>query len=332
MFSRFISKKKSDPQPKRPLFSVVIISYNMAREIPRTVQSFLPPYQTDISYEDVEIIVMENGSPRPVNPDVIATWPKNVRYINIDAPHPSPARALNQGVKLSRGRYVCPVIDGARMVTPGVLSAAREAAQIHDTPFIATIGYHLGDKVQQENVAFGYNQEVEDNLLASITWPETPYRLFDISSAGGSARETWFAPIAESNTPIMTRDFYDTLGGFDEGFDIPGGGLVNLDFFKRAVEHPNSRYILLIGEGSFHQYHGGVTTSRSINEISLEDATKTTWDIYTEQYEALRGETFKVSTRRPRLYGELRPEALRQSLKSAVYVADILGINTTPRT
>jgi len=56
---------------QRPIISVVIISYNMAREIPRTVQSFLPPYQLAIGYNDIEIIVMENGSSHPVDPEVV---------------------------------------------------------------------------------------------------------------------------------------------------------------------------------------------------------------------------------------------------------------------
>lgn len=67
----------------RPVISVIIIAYNMAREIPRTVQSFLPPYQRAVTFEDVEIIVMENGSSAPLDPEVVRGWPNCVRYVQV---------------------------------------------------------------------------------------------------------------------------------------------------------------------------------------------------------------------------------------------------------
>jgi len=182
----------------RPLISVVIVAYNMAREIPRTVQSFLPPYQQDIGFDEIEIIVLENGSSLPVDPTIVQAWPNCVRYIKIENSHSSPAKALNEGVAMARGDWVCPVIDGARMITPGVFKRAYELFHMHDNPVVTTIGYHLGDKPQQENVLTGYNQVVEDELLASIDWPDNPYDLFKVSSLGESARGSWFREISET--------------------------------------------------------------------------------------------------------------------------------------
>jgi len=304
----------------RPLISVIIIAYNMAREIPRTVQSFLPPYQQDIDFEDIEIIVLENGSSLPIDPDIVRDWPTCVRYINVESPQPSPAKALNDGVAMARGEWVCPVIDGARMITPGVFKRAHELIHAHDNPIIATTGYHLGDKPQQENVLLGYNQEVEDQLLESIGWPNNPYDLFKISSLGESAKKSWFGAVAESNVLVLKRSFYNTLGGYDEKFDIAGGGLVNLDFFKRFVEHDDSQYVMLLGEGSFHQYHGGVTTSRSVGLPSLENESKTTWDIYAEQYLGIRGEPYHVPQIHPLIYGTANPIVCAQTIKAALYV------------
>lgn len=304
---------------KRPLISVVIIAYNMAREIPRTVQSFLSPYQTGIAPDDVEVIVMENGSSHPVPENIIASWPDNVRYIKIEAGEAksSPAHALNQGVKLAHAPWVCPVIDGARMVTPGVFQAVKELISVAPNPVITTMGYHLGHKPQQQAVLEGYNQIEEDKLLQSINWPQTPYKLFDIASLGGSAKYAWLAPISESNVLVLKKRFYAELGGYDEAFDIPGGGLVNLDFFYRTVMHPTSRYILLIGEASFHQYHGGVTTSRSVNTPDPEDKGRTTWEIYNAQYKTLRGHPFRPPDKTPTLYGEMSDAVRRILIKAA---------------
>jgi len=305
---------------QRPIISVVIISYNMSREIPRTVQSFLPPYQLAIGYNDIEIIVMENGSNYPVDPEVVKAWPSCVRYVQVTNSHPSPATALNAGVAMSRGDWVCPVIDGARMVTPGIFKHAHDMIKAHNNPVIATMGYHLGHKIQQHNVLEGYNQDAEDALLNSIGWPNNPYDLFKISSLGGSARGSWLTQIAESNVLVLKKSFYETLGGFDEKFDIPGGGLVNLDFFKRCIDHEDSLYIMLADEGSFHQYHGGVTTSRAVNLPSFEDTEKTTWQIYAEQYLAIRGEPYQPSKIYPIIYGVMNNIVREQTINAALAI------------
>ncbi len=309
---------------KTPKISIIIIAYNMAREVPRTVQSFLSPYQIGINPDDVEVIVMENGSPYPINPETIRAWPKNVKYINVENPNPSPANALNQGVALAKGEWVCPVIDGARMVTGGLLKAAQAMMASHDNPVIATIGYHLGHEIQQENVKKGYNQAAEDALLRSIDWPKNSYRLFDIASLGASALEGWMNNLAESNVLFMKKSFYQSISGYDEAFNIPGGGLVNLDFFKRCVEHQDSQYILLLGEASFHQYHGGVTTSRSVAEPSLTKDGKTTWEEYSEQYQEIRGERYTVPITKPILYGQAYSAIKQETLKAAEV---ILGVS-----
>lgn len=318
MISPFKRKAK-----QKPLFSVIIIAYNMAREIPRTVQSFLPPYQSGIQDSDIEIIVMDNGSSVPVDPKIIESWPSTVRYVQVENPHPSPAKALNAGAQMAKADWICPVIDGARMVSPGIFQSAKQLIKSHDNPIIATIGRHIGDKVQQFNVREGYNQTVEDELLSSIDWPNDPYRLFDISCVGGSAQGGWLMPIAESNVLILSKALYTQLGGYDEAFDIPGGGLINLDFFKRAIEHEQSQYILLLGEASFHQYHGGVTTSRPVSDPSVEDKERTTWDIYAQQYEDIRGMPYQISSRAPLLYGAMSSRVQAEVLKAAHYIESI---------
>ena len=61
---------------------------------------------------------------------------------------------------------------------------------------------------------------------------------------------------------------FDRLGGFDERYEEPGGGLVNLDFYARAVAAADYVWTLL-GEGTFHQVHGGAATSLSLEELRL---------------------------------------------------------------
>ena len=313
-------KRAEDSVSGGPRVSIVIISYNMAREVPRTVLSFLPPHQRHIQNEDVEIIVLENGSSVPIPNEVRSSWPDNVRYIEVEDPKPSPAYALNYGVSLARGDIVCPVIDGARMASPGLVSTALRALEYSEQVFVASIGLHLGSKLQQHAVNEGYNQQVEDELISSINWPDDGYRLFEICAPAGSSSSAWFGAIAESNAPFLRKSLYESIGGYDERFDIPGGGLVNLDFLSRLTRRSDADYFLVAGEATFHQFHGGVTTSRHV-QLQEPDG-ETTWEKYAGQYANIRGEPYQHPTRRPTLFGSFPPEAARLAARVLEYIAN----------
>ena len=57
------------------------------------------------------------------------------------------------------------------------------------------------------------------------------------------------------------------LGGVHEQFDTPGGGLLNFDTLLPAIELPDSELVILLGEASFHQIHGGIATNSSIESF-----------------------------------------------------------------
>lgn len=290
-----------------PKISIIIISYNMAREVPRTVESFLPPYQVGINADDVEVIVMENGSPHPVSAEVTSSWPRNVKYHLVEDAHPSPARALNQGIAMASAELVCPVIDGARMASPGLLYWGLQATSAAPRSIALTAGFHLGEKLQQIAVDEGYCQAIEDALLGSIDWPSNGYRLFEICALAGSAQFAWFGDLRESNAPILPKSLFEEMGGYDEAFDIPGGGLINLDFLKRLLQLEATQCFTVMGEGTFHQFHGGVTTSRRVHKPENDGVT--TWKKYNDQYRAIRGEDYSAASRKPILFGQLAPEA-----------------------
>jgi glycosyltransferase involved in cell wall biosynthesis len=301
LFDRFAS---------RPKASIIVIAYDMAREIPRTVASILPPYQRDISNADVEVIVLDNGSSRPVPESVVSSWPENVRYEYISDAKPSPASALNHGVRLARGEWVGLVIDGARMMSPGVVSQSLQISKLYPRPVVATLGYHLGPKPQQISTKEGYNQDVEDKLLDSIDWYNNGYKLFGCSSLGQSARAGWFGQIVESNAIFLSKRMYWECGGYNENFEIPGGGIVNLDFFKKLIENMNNEYVLLYGEGTFHQHHGGVTTSSSVLEKEKDNSGLNKWEKYTLEYKSIHGVEYDFPRRDPVLYGHHRNELM----------------------
>jgi predicted glycosyltransferase involved in capsule biosynthesis len=161
------------------------------------------------------------------------------------------------------------------------------AKKIFKYPFSYTVGMHLGSRPQGLAMLDGYNQKVEDQLLEDVDWESDGYRLFDISCLAGSSKDGFLNPIAESNCFALPKKKLLQLGGFDEGFRTPGGGIVNLDLFERAMQLPEITPVKFLGEASFHQFHGGVATN-----IPPE---KHPWSDYMHEYRVLRGKEFSFS-------------------------------------
>jgi hypothetical protein len=273
---------------RKPDVSVVVVVYNMAREAPRTLHSLSAAYQRHIAPDDYEVIVVDNGSNPPLDPQLIASLSGNFRLIRIDHALPSPAQALNLGLAEARGGIIGVMIDGARVVTPGLLHFARHGARLYDKAVVATLGWYLGPDFQWRAMESGYDRAQEDGLLESIDWPDDGYRLFEIGSMDESSVDGWFKAIAESNALFLRREFWDLLDGLDERFDFPGAGLLNLDIFSRAIESPDAQLVILSGEATFHQLHGGTNTNAPMARQHEN------WTRWGTQYASIRGRPYAV--------------------------------------
>ena len=152
------------------------------------------------------------------------------------------------------------MIDGAHVLTPGVLrfgmlglsdlcAGGRRNAAVVRRPGPAARGHR----------ATATTSAIEDRLFEQIEWPTDGYRLFEIGHFIGD--RDWFDGMWESNCIFVPRALLEQVGGMDEGFSMPGGGFVNLDFFERMVSSPGVNLVDILGEGSFHQLHGGTTTN-----------------------------------------------------------------------
>jgi glycosyltransferase involved in cell wall biosynthesis len=278
----------------------------MVRELPRTLRSLSPGYQRDLGSDDYEVIVVDNGSAEPVDPELITSFEGHLRLERINPAPRSPAGAANHGLRLARGDLVGLIVDGARLASPGLLAEARRAGCLAPRPVITAPAFHLGPVRHMQAAEAGYGQAAEDRLLADSGWEDDGYRLFEISTPAGSWGRGLFGPAGESSSLFCFRSIWDELGGLDEQFGLPGGGMVNHDLYRRVCALAGVELIVLLGEATFHQFHGGAATSR-----------RYTWDEMHAEYQAIAGMAHRPPDNRPLYVGHVRPALLPLVERSA---------------
>lgn len=289
-----------------PRLSIIVVFHNMAREAPRTLYTLSAQYQRGVSESEYEVIAIDHGSAIPLEVSLVERMGPNFTIVRT-APAPSPAAAINRCALESRGDQICICIDGARMLSPGIVRHMLDGARMSEETVVATLAFHLGPKMQNFSMLDGYCQAVEDTLLESVDWRGDGYSLFSIASLAGSSAGGWLRPLGESNCLSVSRGLFKRLGGLDERFIARGGGLVNLDFYRRAIDSCDM-LVTLLGEGTFHQFHGGVATNVP---MSLHP-----WESFASEYQALRGCRYTPPQRQAVLLGSCSPQALQWLARS----------------
>lgn len=289
--------------------TIVVNFHDMRRVAPRTLFSLSAAYQIGVNVDDYRVVAIDNGSEQPLVVDEVEAFGSNFRHVFEDTSSLSPAAALNRAVRCATTRDVACMIDGARMVTPGLVAGMMNELGRREDPLVYTIALHLGRTSQGEIAGGWYEVPEEERLLESISWPSHGYRLFSIAELAPSSRSGFYGPVNESGCFALRRGTFMALGGYEEGFRSPGGGLANLDLFKRAIDRRGVAPICLLGEATFHQRHGGVASEAPRDRHP--------WRTFITEYKAIRGHEYTPPVYQPSYVGELPTEARPFAIRRA---------------
>jgi hypothetical protein len=285
-----------------PKISFLVVIWRMSRQAENTLRSLSSKYQRNVSEGDYEIVVVENRSDDLLGEERARAAAGNLRYFLRDETSQSPVSSLNFAFEASKGEFVCLIVDGARMVTPRVVEYGLYARRLMDHPLVAVPSYHLGTAEQHKNLSAGYDEKAEAALLEKIDWKNNGYELFSIACLSGANEKGFLCPMLESSCLFCTRESFEKIGRADERFDLPGGGSLNIHLYTRLAALAESKLVVLAGESSFHQFHGGVTTS----EVAEREAVLET---HRAQLRAVNGGKFEGVHREPIVLGVIPTQA-----------------------
>lgn len=288
---------------KRAGLTIVIVFHDMAREAQRSLATLGAAYQRGVDAADYDVVAVDNASPEPLGEAMVAGFGKNIRLLRLDHAGVSPAPAVNAGVAAANTEHVAVINDGARMVSPGIVAHTRAAFRAVKSALVGAQAFHIGEDYASR-FSPEFDRAAEDRLLESFDWRGNGYQLFDHAFQTPEPRMGFLAGIPSELTYVaLRREAFEELGGFDEAFASRGGGLVNHDFLKRAVESKRFRAVMLLGEATFHQFHGGITSTQG-GQKNVPG--------FREEYERIRGAAYR-GYRQPRVtyFGWMPKQAAR---------------------
>src|SRR5205807_5181598 len=109
----------------------------------------------------------------------------------------------NRGIASSEASNFALMIDGAHVLTPGVLRFGMLGLANYQPAVALVKQWYLGPGQQPQMIARGYDREYEDGLLRQIDWPVDGYRLFEIGHM--ISERDWFDGDWESNCIFASR-------------------------------------------------------------------------------------------------------------------------------
>ena len=276
--------------------SFIIVAYNIPNQLQRTLMSCAPFYQ-NFEPGELEVIIIDNGSDVPLEKSDFQKFPRVTKVIRVEG-HPSPVVGLNRGIEAAKFSNVALMIDGAHMLSPGVAANAKAVLQMSNRPVINVPQYILGSVSQNlRSSEDAFERETVD--LKNIGWPSLGYSLFDYAVVAGENFNKHYLDAIETNCLITTKAVIEDCGGYDERFDEAGAGLANIEIFNRLCHDPRNKYVAIPGEGSFHQDHGGTTTSLSAEEREA------VVERYYAKYKEITGDERNISLRGPFVFGDV---------------------------
>jgi glycosyltransferase involved in cell wall biosynthesis len=220
---------------KRPLVSIIIPCFNHGKFIEAAIASVKQQ-----PYQNVEIIVVDDGSTDSYTVEVLNKISNDVKVIRQSNSGPSVAR--NNAIRQSNGEYIL-ALDSDNKIRPQYISKAVEILKTKPE-----VGVVYGD-FQYYGSKSDIKEQPEFNIKQQLL-----YNLFDMCA-------------------VFRRKVFDDVGGFDEFMSKPG--LEDWDFWISVWER-NWKFVH-VPEVMFDYYVAETSRTFQVANKNLEMLREYVW-------------------------------------------------------
>lgn len=144
-----------------PFFSVIIPTYNRAKDLKRSLESVLAQ-----TFTDFELLIVDDGS-TDSTPEVVGWYNDDrIRYIYQDNKERSAAR--NNGMQQATGKYIC-LLDSDDIFYPEHLQVMHDGI-VKDGQQVALYKtmMHYGDKSRPDDLSYAYKGNSREEAMRYV--------------------------------------------------------------------------------------------------------------------------------------------------------------------
>ena len=184
----------------QPFFSIIILYWQNAQYLAECLASLAAQ-----SYQDFEIILLDNGSPQPLDPLLIASFPQLKFQMLTASKNLGFSAGNNLAVKSSLGEYLV-FLNADAFPNPDWLEQIRSSILKFPRHFFASRLISASDPAKLDGEWNVYH-------VSGLVWRKGHGH--PVSKAKGSEREVFSACAAAG---VYPRQAFELAGGFDEDF------------------------------------------------------------------------------------------------------------------
>ena len=189
-----------------PLVSVIIPAYNAEKFIQYTLESLL-----DQTYQNLEIIVVNDGSQDNTSKIVRSFSQKDSRIILLEQSNKGVAAARNLGIQQSKGEYIAPIDADDIWFTEKItkqINCLNQADKLVGLVYSWSLGIdEKGNKLEEDYTSSNIEGDVYLNLIA-------------------------YNFIGNASVPLIRRSCLEKVGGYDANFP----GCEDWELYLRIAE------------------------------------------------------------------------------------------------
>jgi alpha-1,3-rhamnosyltransferase len=177
-------------EKKLPLVSVVVPCYNHEKYVTETIESII-----NQTYKNIELIVIDDGS-KDNSVDIIQKLADKYGFTFIHRPNKGLAATLNEGIKLSKGKYF------SAIASDDILMPKKIEHQVN-----------FMEVNTQYGMCYGKMLYFEDSIENTSEYPNS-------DTQGWIFEELFHASFIPAPSVLIRKDVLLDVGGYDESLWI----------------------------------------------------------------------------------------------------------------